>query len=191
MPNHVHALIEIPGNAAVPAASASPAPSSSLSSILQSWKSYTAHEANKRIGRNGTFWMREYFDRFIRDEKHLRAVMAYIRENPVKAGLCAKPEDWEWSSAYRVRTAAGTAAVPGDGGTPALPGFRHAGYAPYLDYRPPTDEERGVLGEAVSAFGSGSELEQQAIGFAVSKLVPEHLAEVKGRNEERVLKTMA
>jgi len=67
----------------------------------------------------------------------------------------------------------------------------HAGYAPYLDYRPPTDEERALLGDAVAAFGSGSELEQQALGFAVAKLVPEHLEEVKGRNEDRVLKTMA
>jgi len=66
----------------------------------------------------------------------------------------------------------------------------HAGCAPYLDYRPPTDEECALLVNVPGEFGSGSELEQQALGFAVQNLVPEHLAEVKGRNEERVVKTM-
>jgi hypothetical protein len=42
--------------------------------------------------------MREYWDRFIRDEKHLAAVIDYIHDNPVKAGLCDQPEKWRWSS---------------------------------------------------------------------------------------------
>ena len=43
-------------------------------------------------------WMREYWDRFIRDEKHLAAAIEYIHENPVKAGLCRHAVDWPWSS---------------------------------------------------------------------------------------------
>ena len=43
--------------------------------------------------------MADYFDRFIRDLDHLYDCRAYIRNNPVKAGLCAKPEDWPFSSA--------------------------------------------------------------------------------------------
>ena len=52
--------------------------------------------------------MREYWDRFIRDDDHLRATIDYIHRNPVKAGLCREPRDWPWSSAGR----AGRADVP-------------------------------------------------------------------------------
>ena len=33
------------------------------------------------------------------DEAHLNRAIVYIENNPVKAGLCRRPEDWEWSSA--------------------------------------------------------------------------------------------
>jgi type I restriction enzyme R subunit/putative DNA methylase len=86
MPNHVHVLIEtIQGH--------------TLNSVLHSWRSYTAGKANKILGRTGRFWARGKFDRFIRDEVHYDAVSKYIRMNPVKAGLVAEPEEWEFSSA--------------------------------------------------------------------------------------------
>jgi len=83
MPNHVHVLIEMMGE--------------SLSKIVHSWKSYTAHQANKLLGRNGVFWGPDYFDRYIRDEKHLNATVEYILRNPVKAGLVDVPEEWPWA----------------------------------------------------------------------------------------------
>ena len=42
-------------------------------------------------------WHREFWDRFIRDERHLQAAREYIAQNPVKAGLVARPEDWLWA----------------------------------------------------------------------------------------------
>ncbi|MBM3423224.1 MAG: transposase [Chlorobi bacterium] len=45
-------------------------------------------------------WMPDYWDRYIRDEIHLRSVIDYIHNNPVKAGLCRKETDWPWSSTY-------------------------------------------------------------------------------------------
>ncbi len=88
MPNHVHVLIQqIEGHP--------------LSKVIQSWKSFTAHEANKILGRSGDFWMPDYFDRFIRDEKHFDAVVEYIHQNPIKAGLVSAPEEWPWSSAAK------------------------------------------------------------------------------------------
>ena len=86
MPNHVHVL-------------ATPLRNYTLSSILHTWKSFTAHQANKLLGRRGTFWMVEYFDRAIRNERHFANVVEYIEHNPVKAGLCDHPMDWKWSSA--------------------------------------------------------------------------------------------
>ena len=41
-----------------------------------------------------SIWQREYWDRFIRDEKHFHAAIAYIHDNPVSAGVCARREDW-------------------------------------------------------------------------------------------------
>ena len=43
-------------------------------------------------------WQIEYWDRFIRDQKHYSQAINYIYENPVKAGLCKNVEDWKWSS---------------------------------------------------------------------------------------------
>ena len=44
-------------------------------------------------------WQREYWDRFIRNERHFEAAKRYIAMNPVKAGLVDKPKDWPWGSA--------------------------------------------------------------------------------------------
>jgi REP element-mobilizing transposase RayT len=71
-----------------------------LSSILHSLKSYTANEANKILNRKGQFWQPESFDRWIRDADHFAKVIRYIENNPVKARLCSKPEEWPLSSAW-------------------------------------------------------------------------------------------
>lgn len=86
MPNHVHVLI-------------TPQPGNELSQILHSWKSFTAKKANGLLGRTGAFWQEEYFDRFVRNEKHFEDALKYIEFNPVKAGLSEAPESWQFSSA--------------------------------------------------------------------------------------------
>ena len=91
MPNHVHVLLE--QRRGFP-----------LAEIVRSWKAYTARWANEILGRNGPFWMRDYHDRRIRNEKHMNQAVAYVRNNPVKAGLCERAEDWPWSSAAEPRT---------------------------------------------------------------------------------------
>ena len=87
MPNHVHLLI-------------TPLGGNSLTGIMHSLKSFTAHKANKVLCRSGSFWSKEYFDRFIRNAEHFAKTMRYIEMNPVKAGLCETPEEWEFSSAF-------------------------------------------------------------------------------------------
>ncbi len=137
MPNHVHALIEtLPGHP--------------LSEVLHSWKSFTAKQANRLLGRTGPFWQTEYHDRFIRDDAHFANAKRYIEENPLRAGLVAAAGEWRWSSAWEggeegKRKAGGTEEKAGGteekaggteekaggteekaGGTPALPAFRGA-----------------------------------------------------------------
>jgi putative DNA methylase len=106
MPNHVHVLF-------------TPCAAFSLSGILHSWKSYTSKQAGKILGRTGPFWEEDYFDRFIRDDEHFVAARTYIENNPVKAALCSRPEDWPFSSASYGDKAGGTPALrPGAiGGT--------------------------------------------------------------------------
>ena len=107
MPNHVHVLFQ-------------PLADWSVSKIVASWKSFTgrriaefvrARGEGSREGRSheglyqagvwqaDRIWHREYWDRFIRNQRHFEIVVHYIHENPVKAWLVAKAEDWLWSSA--------------------------------------------------------------------------------------------
>lgn len=58
---------------------------------------------------------------------------------------------------------------------------RDAGPAPYLDYRPLKAEERDVVAGAVAAPWLSEGLPALAERFAITKLVPDHLAEVRGR----------
>ena len=50
------------------------------------------------LDRKGRFWQKEYFDRYIRNGRHFAKVVAYIENNPVKALLCEKAEDWPFGS---------------------------------------------------------------------------------------------
>jgi REP element-mobilizing transposase RayT len=89
MPNHVHAIV-------------SPYAGHSLGKILHSWKSFTSHELKKLLNREGSTWERESFDHLVRSEKSLEAFVEYVEQNPVKAGLVRRAEDWPFSSAGRV-----------------------------------------------------------------------------------------
>ena len=87
MPNHIHML-------------ATRFEGYTLADIMQSFKSLTSHKANKLLNRRGRFWMLDYFDRYIRNAEHFAKTVQYIENNPVKARLCKRPEDWPFSSAW-------------------------------------------------------------------------------------------
>ena len=86
MPNHVHALIATKAD-------------SPLGQIVHFWKSVTRRRINEHLARSGDVWAKDYFDRFIRDQRHFNTNKHYIEMNPVTAGLCATPEAWPFSSA--------------------------------------------------------------------------------------------
>ncbi|MDX2042137.1 MAG: aminotransferase class I/II-fold pyridoxal phosphate-dependent enzyme [Acidobacteriota bacterium] len=117
MPNHVHFLL-------------APMEGQSLSKILQSLKTWSAKSANNILKRLGQFWMPDYFDRYIRSEKHYCDVVAYIENNPVKAKLCGDAADWRFGSAWhrKQRLAGdgrtGTSADQADGNVRAPAGVR-------------------------------------------------------------------
>jgi REP element-mobilizing transposase RayT len=63
--NHVHVLV-------------APFAGVDLSSVLNSWKSFTANAINKAVGQSGRLWMEENFDRLVRGPAHLERIEAYI-----------------------------------------------------------------------------------------------------------------
>lgn len=68
-----------------------------VTKILQDLKKYTAGKCNKALNRSGPFWQHESYDHVVRDQNELRRIIKYVLNNPVKAGLCEKWEDWKWS----------------------------------------------------------------------------------------------
>lgn len=87
MPDHVHLLLQphlLSGS------------SPSLSYLIKSLKGYTARVVNLYYQRRGALWQREYYDRIIRTETEFLEKWQYIRNNPVKAGLSATPEEYPW-----------------------------------------------------------------------------------------------
>ncbi len=74
MPNHAHAVL-VQG------------PEQPLERLIRSWKTFTARQINSLLGRSGSLWQRDYFDRLARDETHFANCVRYIRRNPGKAHL--------------------------------------------------------------------------------------------------------
>ena len=85
MPNHVHGIIILEGEAASSASmvlgAASSAPT--LGRIVRAFTSISGVEANRALGRsNRPFWQRSYHEHIIRNEGELHAVRRYILGNP-------------------------------------------------------------------------------------------------------------
>ncbi len=71
MPNHVHVLL-------------TPREGHELEQIIQSWKTHSATQANRMLGKSGTFWQEEYYDHIVRDGEDLKHQVSYILANPGK-----------------------------------------------------------------------------------------------------------
>jgi REP element-mobilizing transposase RayT len=69
MPNHMHLLLR-------------PLEAHKLSDIVKTMKSFSAREVNKILGREGSLWQRDYYDRLIRSARQFAWVRNYIERNP-------------------------------------------------------------------------------------------------------------
>ena len=88
MPDHVHLLLT-----PLRGENGWPLP---LVEILQCMKSATAHRINRLLKTSGPVWEEESFDHVLRSDESLKEKCRYIRQNPVRAGLVRKPEDYPW-----------------------------------------------------------------------------------------------
>ena len=88
MPEHVHLLLSEP-------------PRGTLADAIKSLKQGVSR---RLIGDAEHFWQKRYYDFNIRNHAQFVEKLRYIHRNPVKRGLCASPEDWEWSSFHHYAT---------------------------------------------------------------------------------------
>lgn len=91
MPDHVHLLL-------------TPIYDWRLSKILQGIKGYTSREINKILNRKGSFWQDESFDHLVRNEASWIDKFEYIHNNPAKAGIVDRPEDYKFSSLVTIHS---------------------------------------------------------------------------------------
>jgi len=85
MPNHVH-FIAVPHNI------------DSLAKTFNTCHMRYSQYYNKKNNNRGHLWQGRFYSCAL-DEGHLYEAMRYIENNPVRAKLVKKPEDWKWSSA--------------------------------------------------------------------------------------------
>ena len=86
MDNHYHLVIETP--------------EANLSAGMQRLNGTYAQRFNQRHGRSGHLFQGRFHAALLDREAHLLETCRYVVLNPVRAGACAEPIAWPWSS-YR------------------------------------------------------------------------------------------
>jgi REP element-mobilizing transposase RayT len=88
MPEHAHLicsfLVRPDGN------------SHAMAEVMQSIKGFSAHEVNRTLQRHGSVWQDESFDHIIRNDEGLNKKVEYLKQNPVRRRLVARPELYPW-----------------------------------------------------------------------------------------------
>jgi RecG-like helicase/REP element-mobilizing transposase RayT len=67
-----------------------------LSELLNSIKSFSAHNINELEKRSGPVWQKERFDRYVRSDRDLQEKFYYILRNPWDDGVANQNEDYPW-----------------------------------------------------------------------------------------------
>lgn len=84
MPNHLHAVVQ--------------QGTRPLAAYMQPLLCRTALLLQRRHRREGHIFERRYFDVACTDADYFRNIIAYVHLNPVRAGLCASPDEYAWTS---------------------------------------------------------------------------------------------
>jgi putative transposase len=86
MPDHLHLIV-------------SPTNAGTIEKTMQLIKGSFSFRVKKAFGWKEAVWHRSFNDRRLRDESQYMNAREYVLDNPVKAKLCARREDWPYSSA--------------------------------------------------------------------------------------------
>ena len=85
MPSHLHLFFEMI--------------ETGLKNSLEQFKRWTGHRAAKLLDVGAErFWQDEWFDHWSRSDEEDEKIVQYIRQNPVKARLVSKYQDWAYGS---------------------------------------------------------------------------------------------
>ena len=80
MPEHIHLLLSEPAR----------------DTLADALKSLKQGVARRLIGDADHFWQKRYYDFNVHNHAQFVEKLHYIHWNPVKRGLCERPEDWLW-----------------------------------------------------------------------------------------------
>ena len=89
MPDHVHLIF-------TPLVNREKTEFYSLAEIMGAIKGSSAQLINRKLGRRGKVWQTESFDHVLRSSESFDAKVTYILDNPVRAGLVAKWDEYRW-----------------------------------------------------------------------------------------------
>lgn len=89
MPDHVHAVIEVPNG--------------TFSQVVARFKRQFALLFNERTRSNGKVWQHRFYDHIIRSQGEFARCIDYLHMNPIRKGLVTLPEQWRLSSYRRKR----------------------------------------------------------------------------------------
>ena len=81
---HVHAILNIPDE--------------SIARGMHYLNSFYGKLFNEKNDRRGNLVRSRYWSKRIVDDEQLLASFRYVARNPITAGMCARAEDWPWSS---------------------------------------------------------------------------------------------
>ena len=90
MGNHVHLLIKVAKE--------------ELEQIFRRIEARYVYWYNWKYKRSGHLFQDRYKSEPVEDDRYFVSVLRYIHQNPVKAKLCKKPEEYKWSSYSTLRT---------------------------------------------------------------------------------------
>jgi putative transposase len=88
-----------------------------------------AQAFNRRHRYKGHLFEERYWSGLMETDEHVFSLMRYIVLNPVRAGMCALPHQWSWSS---YRATAGLDPTPGFLDLRWLAGWGRAAYRSYV-----------------------------------------------------------
>ena len=81
MPDHVHWLFQLTGQA-------------DLSAAVKRFKACSAHRVNEHLKRQGALWQKSFYDHALRKDEAVQGVARYIVANPLRAGLVERIGDY-------------------------------------------------------------------------------------------------
>jgi len=85
MPDHVHFFCKPTHEA------------KELSKLMQHWKQWTSKRIKKELHLEGSLWQEEFFDHLLRSHESYSEKWNYVEQNPVRAGLVERAEDWPFA----------------------------------------------------------------------------------------------